>query len=218
LKSYDIDEVLISKLIDSKKEVLFLQNGLLVQSKIKDTTQLFAIGTVTGIQSKLKGKRIDVKIQNTSIIAKLNDKTYKLNELAVGQNLPHTKLNFGSDVQTEFYKKYVRWILTGCLNLLNNKGIGDSLKQTPKGDILLAITELIIFIDYEFSLKIYADDILNTMYSLPKNLKTSSYSDFQKGKPTEILNELDYVVSILKTFNNQSLMLEKWKRDIIYEK
>ena len=218
MKSYDIDEVLISKLIDSKKEVLFLQNGLLVQSKIKDTTQLFAIGTVTGIQSKLKGKRIDVKIQNTSIIAKLNDKTYKLNELAVGQNLPHTKLNFGSDVQTEFYKKYVRWILTGCLNLLNNKGIGDSLKQTPKGDILLAITELIIFIDYEFSLKIYADDILNTMYSLPKNLKTSSYSDFQKGKPTEILNELDYVVSILKTFNNQSLMLEKWKRDIIYEK
>jgi len=209
---------LISKLIDSKKEVLFLQNGLLVQSKIKDTTQLFAIGTVTGIQSKLKGKRIDVKIQNTSIIAKLNDKTYKLNELAEGQNLPHTKLNFGSDVQTEFYKKYVRWILTGCLNLLNNKGIGDSLKQTPKGDILLAITELIIFIDYEFSLKIYADDILNTMYSLPKNLKTSSYSDFQKGKPTEILNELDYVVSILKTFNNQSLMLEKWKGDIIYEK
>jgi ketopantoate reductase len=218
LKSYDIDEVLISKLIDSKKEVLFLQNGLLVQSKIKDTTQLFAIGTVTGIQSKLKGKRIDVKIQNASIIAKLNDKTYKLNELAVGQNLPHTKLNFGSDVQTEFYKKYVRWILAGCLNLLNNKGIGDSLKQTPKGDILLAITELIIFIDYEFSLKINADDILNTMYSLPKNLKTSSYSDFQKGKPTEILNELDYVVSILKTFNNQSLMLEKWKRDIIYEK
>lgn len=218
MKSYDIDEVLISKLIDSKKEVLFLQNGLLVQSKIKDTTQLFAIGTVTGIQSKLKGKRIDVKIQNASIIAKLNDKTYKLNELAVGQNLPHTKLNFGSDVQTEFYKKYVRWILAGCLNLLNNKGIGDSLKQTPKGDILLAITELIIFIDYEFSLKINADDILNTMYSLPKNLKTSSYSDFQKGKPTEILNELDYVVSILKTFNNQSLMLEKWKRDIIYEK
>jgi ketopantoate reductase len=218
LKSYDIDEVLISKLIDSKKEVLFLQNGLLVQSKIKDTTQLFAIGTVTGIQSKLKGKRIDVKIQNASIIAKLNDKTYKLNELAVGQNLPHTKLNFGSDVQTELYKKYVRWILAGCLNLLNNKGIGDSLKQTPKGDILLAITELIIFIDYEFSLKINADDILNTMYSLPKNLKTSSYSDFQKGKPTEILNELDYVVSILKTFNNQSLMLEKWKRDIIYEK
>jgi ketopantoate reductase len=190
----------------------------LVQSKIKDTTQLFAIGTVTGIQSKLKGKRIDVKIQNTSIIAKLNDKTYKLNELAVGQNLPHTKLNFGSDVQTEFYKKYVRWILTGCLNLLNNKGIGDSLKQTPKGDILLAITELIIFIEYEFNLKIYADDILNTMYSLPKNLKTSSYSDFQKGKPTEILNELDYVVSILKTFNNQSLMLEKWKGDIIHEK
>lgn len=218
MKSYDIDEVLISKLIDSKKEVLFLQNGLLVQSKIKDTTQLFAIGAVTGIQSKLKGKRIDVKIQNTSIIAKLNDKTYKLNELAVGQNLPHTKLNFGSDVQTEFYKKYVRWILTGCLNLLNNKGIGDSLKQTPKGDILLAITELIIFIDYEFSLKIYADDILNTMYSLPKNLKTSSYSDFQKGKPTEILNELDYAVSILKTFNNQSLMLEKWKGDIIHEK
>jgi ketopantoate reductase len=218
LKSYDIDEILISKLIDSKKEVLFLQNGLLVQSKIKDTTQLFAIGTVTGIQSKLKGKRIDVKIQNTSIIAKLNDKTYKLNELAVGQNLPHTKLNFGSDVQTEFYKKYVRWILTGCLNLLNNKGIGDSLKQTPKGDILLAITELIIFIEYEFNLKIYADDILNTMYSLPKNLKTSSYSDFQKGKPTEILNELDYVVSILKTFNNQSLMLEKWKGDIIHEK
>lgn len=218
MKSYDIDEVLISKLIDSKKEVLFLQNGLLVQSKIKDTTQLFAIGTVTGIQSKLKGKRFDVKTQNTSIIAKLNDKTYKLNELAVGQNLPHTKLNFGSDIQTEFYKKYVRWIITGCLNLLNSKGIGDSLKQTPKGDILLAITELIIFIDYEFSLKIYVDDILNTMYNLPKNLKTSSYRDFKKGKPTEILNELDYVVSILKTFNNQSLMLEKWKGDIIYEK
>ena len=55
LKSYDIDEVLISKLIDSKKDVLFLQNGLLVQNKVKSMNQPFAIGTIAGIQSKLKG-------------------------------------------------------------------------------------------------------------------------------------------------------------------
>lgn len=215
MKSYDIDEVLISKLVDSKKEVLFLQNGLLVQSKVKSMNQPFAIGTITGIQSKLKGKEIDVESQNTCIFAKLNDKTFKLAELAVKQNLPHTKLHFGSDIQIEFYEKYVRWIVICCLNLLNSKGIGDSLKLTPKEDILMAITELVSFIDYEFDLRVYTEDISNVIYNLPKNLQTSSYSDFKKGKPTEILNELNYVVSILKTFNKQSLILEKWRGEIV---
>jgi ketopantoate reductase len=215
LKSYDIDEVLISKLVDSKKDVLFLQNGLLVQSKFKSMTQPFAIGTITGIQSKLEGKKIDVESQNTCIFAELTDKTFKLAELAVRQNLPHTKLSFSSDIQIEFYEKYVRWVVISCLNLLNSKGIGDSLKLTPKEDILIAIKELVSFIGYEFDLRVYTEDILNTMYNLPRNLRTSSYSDFKKSKPTEILNELDYVVSILKTFAMQNLMLEKWRGEIV---
>lgn len=215
LKSYDINEVLISKLIDSKKEVLFLQNGLLVQNKVKSMNQPFAIGTIAGIQSKLKGKRVNVESTNTSIFANLNEKTFKLAELAVKQNLPHTKLNFSSDIQIEFYEKYIRWVVTCCLNLLNSKGIGDSLKLTPKEDILRAITELVSFIDYEFDLRVYTENISNTLYDLPKNLKTSSYSDFKQGKPTEILNELNYVVSILMTFNKQNLILEKWKDDIL---
>jgi ketopantoate reductase len=215
LKSYDIDELLISKLVDSKKDILFLQNGLLVQSKVKSMAQPFAIGTITGIQSKLEGKRIDVQCQNTCIFAELTDKTFKLAELAVMQNLPHTKLRFGSNIQIEFYEKYVRWVVICCLNILNSKGIGDSLKLTPKEDILMAITELVSFIDYEFDLRVYTGNISNTMYNLPKNLRTSSYNDFKKGKQTEILNELDYVVSILKTFNNQNLMLEKWRGEIL---
>ncbi len=215
LKSYDIDEVLISKLIDSKKDVLFLQNGLLVQRKIKSMNQPFGIGTIAGIQSKLKGKRVDVVSNNTSIFANLNEKTFKLAEIAIKQNLPHTKLNFSSDIQIEFYEKYIRWVVTCCLNLLNGKGIGDSLKLTPRKDILTAITELVSFIDYEFDLEVHAENISNILYDLPKNLKTSSYSDFKKGKPTEILNELNYVVSILKTFNKQNLILEKWKGNIL---
>ncbi len=218
MKSYDIDEILISKLVDSKKDVLFLQNGLLVQSKFKSTAQLFAIGTITGIQSKLEGKRIDVESQNTCIFAELTDKTFKLAELAVKQNLPHTKLCFSSGIQIEFYEKYVRWMVICCLNLLNSKGIGDSLKLTPKEDILMAITELVSFIDYEFDLRVDTEDISNTMYNLPKNLRTSSYNDFKKGKPTEILNELDYIVSILKTFDKQNLMLEKWRGEIVHGK
>jgi hypothetical protein len=43
-------------------------------------------------------------------------------------------------------------------------------------------------------------------------------NDFKKGKPTEILNELDYIVSILKTFDKQNLMLEKWRGEIVHWK
>ena len=214
LKSYDIDEVLISKLVDSKKEVLFLQNGLLVQSKVQSMVQPFAVGTITGIQSKLEGKRIDVESQNTCIFAKLRDKNFKLAELAVKQNLLHTKLIFSSNTQIEFYKKYVRWVVICCLNIINSEGIGGSLVLTPKEDILMAIAELVSFIDCEFDLQVYRDDISNTMYNLPNNLITSSYSDFKQGKPTEILNELDYVVSKLKVFNKQHLMLERWRGEI----
>ena len=215
LKSYDINKVLISKLIDSKKEVLFLQNGLLVQSKFQSMDQPFGIGTISGIQSKLKGKNIDVKTNNASIFANLNNKTISLAELGVKQNLPHTKLNFSSGIQIDFYEKYIRWVVTCCLNLLNGKGIGDSLKLTPRVDVLRAINELVSFIDYEFHLKVHAENILNVLSDLPKNLKTSSYSDFKKGKPTEILNELNYVVSIIKTFDERNLILEKWKSDIL---
>ena len=218
LKSYDIDDLLISKLMDSKKEVLFIQNGLLIRNKLKDITQLFAIGTITGIQSTLHNKRLDVQSLNTNIFAKLNDKTSKLAELAVGQNLPHTKLHFDSNFQIQFYCKYVRWMVTGCLNLLNSAGVGESLKQAPKEDVLLVIKELISFIDHEFGLGIDAEDILYTLYNLPKNLKTSSYRDFEKGKPTEILNELEHVVSVLKIFNTDKLMLEKWKDEILHAK
>lgn len=215
LKSYDIDEVLISKLVDSKKEVLFLQNGLLVQSKVQSMVQPFALGTITGIQSKLEGKRIDVESQNTCIFAKLRDKNFKLAELAVKQNLLHTKLIFSSNTQIEFYEKYVRWVVICCLNIINSEGIGGSLVLTPKEDILMAIAELVSFIDCEFDLQVYSDDISNTMYNLPNNLITSSYSDFKQGKPTEILSELDYVISKLKVFNKQHLMLERWRGEII---
>jgi len=215
LKSYDIDEVLISKLVDSKKEILFLQNGLLVQSKVQSMVQPFAVGTITGIQSKLEGKRIDVKSQNTCIFAKLRDKNFKLAELAVKQNLLHTKLIFSSNTQIEFYEKYVRWVVICCLNIINSEGIGGSLVLTPKEDILMAIAELVSFIDCEFDLQVYTDDISNTMYNLPNNLITSSYSDFKQGKPTEILNELDYVISKLKVFNKQHLMLERWRGEIL---
>ena len=215
LKSYDIDEVLISKLVDSKKEVLFLQNGLLVQSKVQSMVQPFAIGTITGIQSKLEGKRIDVKSQNTCIFAKLRDKNFKLAELAAKQNLLHTKLIFSSNIQIEFYEKYVRWVVICCLNIINSEGIGGSLVLTPKEDILMAIAELVSFIDCEFDLRVYSDDISNTIYNLPTNLRTSSYSDFKQGKPTEILNELDYVVGKLKVFNKQHLMLERWRGEIL---
>ena len=215
LKSYDIDEVLISKLVDSKKEVLFLQNGLLVQSKVQSIVQPFAIGTITGIQSKLEGKRIDVESQNTCIYAKLCDKNFKLAELAVKQNLLHTKLIFSFNTQIEFYEKYVRWVVICCLNIINSEGIGGSLVLTPKEDILMAIAELVSFIDCEFDLQVYSDDISNTMYNLPNNLITSSYSDFKQGKPTEILSELDYVISKLKVFNQQHLMLERWRGEIL---
>ena len=215
LKSYDIDEVLISKLVDSKKEVLFLQNGLLVQSKVQSKVQPFAVGTITGIQSKLEGKIIDVESQNTRIFAKLRDKNFKLAELALKQNLPHTKLIFSPNTQIEFYEKYVRWVVISCLNIINSEGIGGSLVLTPKEDILMAIAELVSFIDCEFDLRVYSDDISNTMYNLPTNLRTSSYSDFKQGKPTEILNELDYVVSKLKVFNKQHLMLERWRGEIL---
>jgi len=215
LKSYDIDDVLISKLVDSKKEVLFLQNGLLVQSKVQSMVQPFAVGTITGIQSKIEGRRIDIKSQNTCVFAKLRDKNFKLAELAAKQNLQHTKLIFSFNTQLEFYEKYVRWVVICCLNIINSEGIGNCLVLTPKVDILIAIAELVSFIDCEFNLQINIDDISNTMYNLPRNLITSSYSDFKKGKPAEILNELDYVVSKLKAYNKQHLMLEKWRGEIL---
>ncbi len=215
LKSYDVDELLISKLVDSKKEVLFLQNGLLVQSKVQSIDQPFAVGTITGIQSKLEGKRIDVQSQNTCIFAKLRDNNFKLAELAIKQNFKHTKLIFSSDTQIEFYEKYVRWIVICCLNIINSEEIENSLMLTPKEDMLMAIAELISFIECEFDLRVYSDNILNSMYNLPKNLITSSYSDFKQGKPTEILYELDYVVSKLKAYNKQHFMLEKWRGEIL---
>jgi ketopantoate reductase len=218
LKSYALNDLLISRLIEGPAELLFLQNGLLIKSKLQNRSSRIAIGTILGIQATLQNETLRVTVENSKIAVESQQGCRKIKELALENKLPHSIIDNKPTVNIMIYEKFVRWVITSCLNLTYDASLGDCLAKISPEELKVGISELAIFVDRNFDVKVDQTKILEALYKLPKALKTSSYIDIKKGSPAEIIFELENVIAYFANINIECVVLSKWRQEILNDK
>jgi ketopantoate reductase len=218
LKSYALNDLLISKLIEGSAELLFLQNGLLTKSKVQNRSSRIAIGTILGIQATLQNETLRVTVQNSAIAVESQEGCNKIRELVVRSKLPNSIIDNKPNVNIMIYEKFVRWVITSCLNLAYDASLGDCLAEISTKELRVGISELAIFVEKKFNVKVDQANILEALYKLPKALKTSSYIDIKKGAPAEIIFELENVIEYFANANIECVVLSKWRQEILNDK
>ena len=215
MKSYALNDLLISRLIKGPAELLFLQNGLLIKNKLQHRSSRIAIGTVLGIQATLQNKNLRVAVENSKIAIEAQQGCKKIRELALQTKLPHSKIDNKSKVNIIIYEKFIRWVITSCLNITYDAALGDCLAAISAEELKIGVYELTIFVEKNFNIKINQVKILEALYKLPKTLRTSSYLDIKNGSPAEIIFELDNVIAYFAKVNIECVVLSKWRQEIL---
>ncbi len=215
LKSYSLDDMLISRLIEGPAELLFLQNGLLVKSKLQNRSSRIAIGTILGIQATLQDETHHVKVEGSKIAIESQQSCTKIRELALEAKLPNSVIDNKPPVNIIIYEKFVRWVVISCLNLTYDASLGDCLGKISPQELKIGISELAIFVEKNFNVKVNQTNILEALYKLPKTLKTSSYIDIKNGFPAEIISEIENVIAYFTNTNIDCVMLSKWRQEIL---
>jgi ketopantoate reductase len=214
LKSYAIDNLTIYNLINSPAEILFLQNGLLVKSKLHDLPSKIALGTITGIQASIEKHQLLASVNNSKIIIEIPSNCSKIRALAVANLLENSGFEFNETARKLIYEKFVRWTITSCLNIIYDATLGECLELIDDYELIAGISELTTFVNMKFNVLINLESVLLDLYSLPNQLVTSSYKDYKKGSLLEITLELDDILGYFSQAKVRSVVLQKW-REII---
>jgi ketopantoate reductase len=214
IKSYAIDDLTISNLINGPAEILFLQNGLLVQSKLSALSSKVALGTITGIQASIEKQQLLANTNNSKIIIDLPSNFSKIRSLAAANSLENSAFEFNKTSHKLIYEKFVRWAITSCLNIIYDTTLGECLELVEPNEITEGISELTTFINLKFNVNINAQTILSDLYNLPYQLVTSSYKDYKRGSISEITLELDDILRYFSQAEINSVVLQKWREKI----
>jgi len=213
-KSYAIDELTIHNLINSPAEIIFLQNGLLVKSKLSALSSKVVFGTITGIQASIEKQQLLASINNCKIIIEVPSNNNKIRSLAAANLLKNSAFEINTTSQKLIYEKFVRWAITSCLNIMYDTTLGECLKLIDPNEITVGISELTTFINLKFNVIINMEKILLDLHSLPYELVTSSYKDYKKGSLSEITLELDDILDYFSQIKINSIILQKWREKI----
>ena len=214
MKSYAIDDLIISNLINSPAEILFLQNGLLVRSKLSGLSSNFAFGTITGIEASIEKQQLLANTNNSKIIIDLPGNFSKIRSVAAANSLENSAFECNNTSHKLIYEKFIRWAITSCLNIIYDTTLGECLELVDQNEITEGISELITFINLKFNVIIDAQIILLVLYSLPYQLVTSSYRDYKKGSRSEISLELNGILNYFSQAGVKSVVLQKWQEKI----
>ena len=218
LKSYALNDLLISRLIEGPAELLFLQNGLLIKNKLQHRSSRIAIGTILGIQAALQNEILQVTVEKSKIAVESQQGCKKIMELALETKMLHSMIDNMPTVNIIIYEKFVRWVITSCLNLIYDASLGDCLTKISAEELIAGISELAIFVEKNFDVKVDQTKVFEALYKLPKSLKTSSYMDIKKGFPAEIIFELENAIAYFENFNIECVVLSKWRKEILNDK
>lgn len=211
LKSYQINEGILNTLLESNVELMFLQNGLLTKSKLQNRSLKVAIGTITGVQATLKDGVLAASLQNSKVALELMDDCKNIKELTQKTSMQNSVFVGSLESQIIIYEKFMRWIITSSLNIFYDSPLGNCLEKVQSADLILAISELAIYLEEKFKTYIDKSKILQDIYKLPKDLRTSSYFDFKQDIQSELELELESIIKYLTECNFKCTVLNKWR-------
>jgi ketopantoate reductase len=102
--------------------------------------------------------------------------------------------------------------------LIYDASLGDCLAKISSKELIAGISELVIFVEKNFAVKVDQAKVFEALYKLPKALKTSSYMDIKKGFPAEIIFELENAIAYFENINIECVVLSKWRKEILNDK
>lgn len=213
-KSYQLDDPTLEKLTKCSADLLFLQNGVLTKTKISKGEFKVSFGTITGIQANLHDGTLVASVLDSKIAVDLKSNCEKIKELIKENSLKNSVFENGAAAQIEIYEKFIRWVIISCLNIIYDSTLGTCLSKISTLNLLEAISELSVFVKNKFGIKVNQQNIFNSIFRMPKELKTSSYFDFKKGLLSEATLEIENVISFLTLSDLQCTMLSTWRKRI----
>lgn len=216
LKSYQIDSKIFSMLIESGKEVLFLQNGISRYLSRDKEIKRIHFGTILGIQAQKDKETAFIQTQNCSIAIVPGAEKTQIQKLMTSHS--NKNLNFASleKSKTIYFEKFLRWFVASLVASIQKKTLGESLALTRDSDLDLLINTLVEVVSLESEILISVDAIKMALRNLPPDLLTSAARDFFKSKQNEMQVELDYLIGRSRVLRLDSDVLEYWKERLIY--
>ena len=213
-KSFQLNDAILNALLQSGTELIFLQNGLLIKSNLQSRSSKIAIGTVTGIQATMKDGMLTASLHNSKIAIELKDDCKKIKELIQKTKMQNSSFVGSLDSQIMVYEKFIRWIIVSSLNIFYDSSLGSCLQKVKSMDLTSAISELAVFLDKKFNINIDQSKILQDLYQLPYELKTSSFFDYKQDIQSELDLELEFIINYLTESNFECITLKKWRKVI----
>jgi len=212
-KSFNIDQKLISLLISCKKDVLFLQNGIVTMSTLDSISNKFNFGTLTGIQAFLSDNQLTVITNGCKVLIKDTTMAKSIENLQRFIN-PLCSFTASENIDDLIFTKFIRWLVVSVITSLTSQNLGDALSLIPRQEIEGGIEEILQLINQKFHLKIKVTDIYNSIIDLPKELRTSSFRNYTENKENEMILELNYVLKSLKERSLKPKLLIRWSKDL----
>ena len=208
-KSFSIDSVMIQRLIDSNKEIIFLQNGISLYHSLNHESGNFSFGTIAGIQAFFSYNQVVAETKNCNVMIKTGSNGRLVSTLLHPSN-DDCSINIYADFNELMLKKFIRWLIASVITCLGGQPLGRTLLIFPFPEIMKGIDEILEFINLEFGTHILNHEIYDSLVALPGNLMTSSFRDYALQGENEMSFELKYVLSSLEDFSLGSATLRKW--------
>lgn len=213
-KSYDVNRDLLQTLSLCRTEVVFLQNGVSLYLDYKNESKYFHFGTILGIQAELSNGNLQVSTQNCTIAvkeAKIVGSLHRLRDQLVDSELQIVSQREFNDIIIE---KFIRWLTVSTIMTRHRVPLGVSLEKVQPDELLDGIVELTKFTELVFQTSIDPKNVIEKINSLPRNMTTSSYRDYYRGKKNELMIEINRVIDLLLSHGVYPSTLIKWHMEL----
>lgn len=178
------------RLTKNNKCILALQNGLGVREEIRKVTNCpLIIGSIGNIEIFKRNNldfihssftRPQISLASSEVaLDKLSKISSLLQELQIETEII-------SNEKLVIWRKLVRLSSIGTLNAYLDKNLGEILSDAKAKKLLIQIVEELVEIAALENISLDSSEILNKIYSLPKELITSMARDLKIGNKSEI--------------------------------
>lgn len=195
VKSYDFKLEYLPSLVKTDSQVVFIQNGFSLYSKIEKSSERFIFANLASLDVSLNRKTLLIKSQNSKFLYAENRTvpiSQKINNLFKESSIEVK--NFESYLEV-LQAKYPRWLLTCLLTITFCDTLDIALKKVDTDKFNLVKQDLVVLLKEVLNLNFNDLEIQNQLKNLPPDFTPSAYRDYIKGKESEFFVEINYLIA-----------------------
>lgn len=214
IKSYDFKLAYLPSLVNTNSQVVFIQNGFSLYSKIEKFSETFIFANFASLDVSLIHKNLLIKGQNSKFLYAEN------RTVAIRQKI--NNLFKESSIEVEQFKNYLevlqakfpRWLFTCLLTITFCDTLDSALKKVDTDKFKLVKQDLVVLLKEVLNLNFNDLEIQNELKNFPPDFTPSAYRDYIKGKESEFFIEINYLIAKGKEKRLQMTNLTSWLEEL----